>query len=867
MRSLWSSFLCARGAVLPFLGVLMATPASAATEYHWVGAATAEFGTPTNWNPVRTTPAADDRLVFDGGGEFTVMNPTTATIGQFIVEHPTRLVLAANTGFGGRQISIAGGPGTDLELEPGTSIRIAGDKPISFVVRTGATASISGWYMIDTNPAFQVFNQFIAEDPEAIQFMAGSIFELKEGMFTSPFNNSITPDVPNMARFRANSVYVHGCGQAPPLGVVVFDPDSRYAHVDESPPTIFAGRTFGDFEYRSPLVQTIAGNGNFSVGDLMVTEGRLNLAIVGDGVVTDHIVVQPEAYLRLGPDSGTLNLRLVGGTAGMQIIKNPNNGPGGAGLTIAPGLRLIVDNPWGVRLDNELPLDFAGVLEFRQGIVTTSYPQGNNHVRLRYGTGATTGASASTGWFNGYMLADITPANPTVTFPFGTETEFTPYTLTVHGLSDTARVGGAFEDSLPSNWFDGSQLHPVKRLEGKDFYVTVQRDTGYSSFDATFNFQPPVAADPLQFVARVRGPSGLYPEWRPTTRGAVTPTSLEVTGVTRRPGERHFYFAIGEPSQVLVSVLDGAAEEGAGGGSRTPATQGETSVPFRVVLSEPAVEPIEVHYAITGGTAEAGSDFDPAVPGPLVFAPGDTVQVVNVPVFGDGSPETHETLTLTLTGATGATIDRAEGTGEILDDDDVTPPTATVVYPNGGETLIEGAMVDLLWTATDNVTVEAMKLFYSTDGGSSWLPIATDVPNTGSYSWQVPSGLTQQALFRVRAYDHRGQMAADESDATWWIWNVDGVEPVVPARFAFDVASANPTVGTMRFRLALTRDQAVRMLVHDVRGRLVEVPVDERRPAGAHTVEWPGRGARAGVYFVTMESEEGSAVRRVVRLR
>jgi hypothetical protein len=865
MRSLRSLLLPSRlGAVLASLGLLAASPAFAATEYHWVGAATAEFGTPTNWNPVRTTPAADDRLVFDGGGDYTVMNPTTATIGQFIVENPTRLVISANTGFGGRQISIAGGPGPDFELEPGSSIRIAGDKPISFVIRNGATAVVSGWYMIDTNPEFQMFNQFIAEAPEAIQFMAGSIFELKEGMFTSPFNNSITPDVPNMARFRANSVYVHGCGQAPPLDVVVFDPDSRYVHADESPPTIFAGRTFGDFEYRSPLVQTISGNGNFSVGDLMVTEGRLNLAVVGDGVVSQVIGIQPGAYLRLGPSSGTLNLRLAG--VGQQIVQNPNNGAGGAGLTIAPGLRLIVDNPWGVRLDNEVPLDFAGVLEFRQGIVTTSYPQGNNHVRLRYGTGSTTGASASTGWFNGYMLADITPGNPTVTFPFGTETSFAPYTLTVHGLSDTARVGGAFEDSLPPSWFEGSQLHPVKRLEGKDFYVTVQRDTGYSSFDATFQFQPPGGADPLQFVARVRGLFGLYPEWRPTTRGAVTPTSLQVTGVTRRPGERHFYFALGEPSQVHVSVLDGAVAEGAGGGARTPSTQGAATVPFRVVLSEPAVEPVQVDYAVAGGSAEAGVDFTPTS-GTLVFPPGDTALVVDVPVLGDGTAEPHETLTLALTNATNAVIDRAEGTGEILDDDDVTPPVASVVYPNGGETLIEGSTVDLQWTASDNVTVAALKLFYSPNGGTSWLPIATDVPNTGSFSWQVPTGLTQNALFRVRAYDHRGQVATDESDASWWIWNVDGVEPVVPARFAFDLASANPTVGAMRFRLALTRDQAVRMLVHDVRGRLVEVPVDERRPAGAHTLEWSGRGVRAGVYFVSMESEEGSAVRRVVRLR
>src|SRR5688572_31779696 len=42
----------------------------------------------------------------------------------------------------------------------------------------------------------------------------------------------------------------------------------------------------------------------------------------------------------------------------------------------------------------------------------------------------------------------------------------------------------------------------------------------------------------------------------------------------------------------------------------------------------------------------------------------DTVEVVEVPVFGDGSPEAHETLTLTLTGATNAEIDRAEARSE-----------------------------------------------------------------------------------------------------------------------------------------------------------------------------------------------------------
>ena len=860
MRSLPSSFPTL-GAIATLLGGLVASPAFAATEYHWVGAPTAEFGTPTNWNPVRTTPAADDRLVFEGGVTYTVMNPTTATIGQFVVENPTHLILAANTGLAVvRTIIIGGGAGTDLEIEPGASVTIVGDKAITFLVRSGATASIAGRYTIDSNPAN---HQLIGEAAEAIQFLAGSVFELREGTSANPFNNgNFAPDVPNMVRFRAASAYIHGCGQPPPITDVVFDPDSRYIHVDESPPT-FVGRTYGDFDYNSPLLQTIAGSGDFALGDLIVTQGRLNLAVNGNGVVTGPVVVLPGAYLRLGATSGTLNLRLAG--IGQQVVQNPNNGAGGAGLTTTTGLRLIIDNPSGVRLDNAVPLDFAGVLEFQRGIVTTSDPQGNNQVRLRYGTGSTTGASASTGWFHGYMLADITPGNPTVTFPFGTETTFNPYTLTVHGLSDTARVGGSFEDELPASWFDGVQLHPVKRLDGKDFYVTVQRDTNYSSFDATFNFQPPPGADPLQFVARVRA-SFNSPPWRPTTLGTRTATSLQVLGMTRRPGDRHFYFALGEPSQVLVSVSDGAVEEG-GTALRTGAVSEGllTTLAFRVSLSEPAVGTITVDYATAAGSAQSGTDFTPGS-GTLTFLPGDTVKVVEIPILGEGDPENHETLALVLSNPSGGVIGDGTGEGTILDDDDVTPPTAAVVHPNGGETLIEGTTVDLQWTATDNVAVVALELAYSPDGGTTWLSIATDVPNTGSHSWPVPVGLTQNALFRIRAYDPHGRVAVDTSDAPWWIWNVDGVEPVVPGSFALSLASANPSPGGARLRLAKPREQAIRADVYDVAGRRVATLVDGVLPAGMHDLEWKAEGAAAGVYLVGLVTDGFRARERIVRL-
>lgn len=83
---------------------------------------------------------------------------------------------------------------------------------------------------------------------------------------------------------------------------------------------------------------------------------------------------------------------------------------------------------------------------------------------------------------------------------------------------------------------------------------------------------------------------------------------------------------------------------------------------------------------------------------------------------------------------------------------DRTPDTITNVTPNGGTTTV-GNNVNITWTNTDgfnrNVTIEL-----STDGGASYpTTIASNVANTGSFTWTIPNTVTQQARVRVREYD------------------------------------------------------------------------------------------------------------------
>ena len=124
-----------------------------------------------------------------------------------------------------------------------------------------------------------------------------------------------------------------------------------------------------------------------------------------------------------------------------------------------------------------------------------------------------------------------------------------------------------------------------------------------------------------------------------------------------------------------LSVDSPAVEEGGPGEA--------VALVFAVSLSAPTGKTVAVDYADAGtGTAEAGADYEAVTPARLLFAPGDTVRVVEVTVRGDALDEPDETVLLALADPVHAELpaDGATGAGTILDDDD--PPTLSVESPS-----------------------------------------------------------------------------------------------------------------------------------------------------------------------------------------
>jgi ELWxxDGT repeat protein len=98
------------------------------------------------------------------------------------------------------------------------------------------------------------------------------------------------------------------------------------------------------------------------------------------------------------------------------------------------------------------------------------------------------------------------------------------------------------------------------------------------------------------------------------------------------------------------------------------ASEGATVAHFAVTLSSPAARSVTVNYLTSDGEALAGSDYD-AVSGTLIFAPGETVKSIDVPLRADAAAEINERFFMTLRDAGGATMEKPTAAGVIEDDD------------------------------------------------------------------------------------------------------------------------------------------------------------------------------------------------------
>jgi hypothetical protein len=111
-------------------------------------------------------------------------------------------------------------------------------------------------------------------------------------------------------------------------------------------------------------------------------------------------------------------------------------------------------------------------------------------------------------------------------------------------------------------------------------------------------------------------------------------------------------YAIGSPDTATAIIHSPVRPAVAFAAATSTVREDAGSVQIRVNLNRNTTVETRIGYAVTGGTATAGSDYT-TVAGDVVFPAGSTTQVIAIPVMNDAISDPSETIVLTLAGPVG----------------------------------------------------------------------------------------------------------------------------------------------------------------------------------------------------------------------
>ncbi|MEW6206913.1 MAG: S8 family serine peptidase [Acidobacteriota bacterium] len=168
-----------------------------------------------------------------------------------------------------------------------------------------------------------------------------------------------------------------------------------------------------------------------------------------------------------------------------------------------------------------------------------------------------------------------------------------------------------------------------------------------------------------------------------------------------------------------------------------------------------------------------------------------TVRVVGANIAGDGVPENSDTTDqdFALVVYNGRGDGNPPGGGGPLDN----PPTVSILAPVGGERLMAGNLVRILWEASDDKGIQSQRVEFSSDQGARYDVIATLASTARSFDWKIPPIPTTQGRIRVVVLDGVNLPVSSVSPANFEV--VAGPPDTAPPTLQLVSPNTNSIVG------------------------------------------------------------------------
>jgi hypothetical protein len=178
-----------------------------------------------------------------------------------------------------------------------------------------------------------------------------------------------------------------------------------------------------------------------------------------------------------------------------------------------------------------------------------------------------------------------------------------------------------------------------------------------------------------------------------------------------------------------------------------------------------------------------------------------------------------------------------------------------VVYPNGGETLYGDSLAVIRWRNVDPFRADSFSLFYSSDSGLTYSPVAHGISGSDSaYTWTVPKTYSDDCFVMLWAYQNA--TGWDFSDSHFRIRNGTGVEVTTPYSLPPTPLPLSVAPNPFISAAVVPGHEAESFALYDVSGRKVGIYKGDRIGVGLST----------GIYFLKPEGHDAKPL-RILKLR
>jgi hypothetical protein len=374
--------------VLVFL-LFMSVMSFSQTSYTW-NITSGNWSNAASWLPNRTSPAANDILIFNGNANVVVDISTSQNIGQLQINGNagTSVIFQTSANIT-LNIGATGISNPALTLASGNTLTLQSTvNSVGMIINviSGYTGSISGAIVLGAGTSATQKHVLSAADANGLTFNNGSSCTTSVMSSGSPFGSGTTSSVV----FTSGSVF-NFLGGSSPFTSSKFNSGSKYSHQSSGSSPSFSGRSYADFELNIPAGNTVTVTGGtaVSINNLTITSGTLYFnmtGVVGHSIKGD-IYVASGAALNFNPLSAcTLNLN---GSSAQTIS-------GGGTVFVSTKSTLNINNNNGIILNTAL-VD-TGTLLLTKGTLSTG-----GYLTLAsssFGSGNIQGANAN---INGYV--------------------------------------------------------------------------------------------------------------------------------------------------------------------------------------------------------------------------------------------------------------------------------------------------------------------------------------------------------------------------------------------------------------------------------------------------------------------------------